>query len=259
MRKYIFQLVEKTENETLWGKVYDYYIVAVALISVIPLMFRSSLPIFQYLEIVTVYLLFLDYILRWMTHDYHTNNHTPSAFVKYPFTPFAIMDILGILPTIGLLPESFMILRLLRLTKVIQYSKSCKRITKVFHNQGKMLLSVLTIAMAYIGISALIMFVHEPADNFPTFFDALYWATTALTTVGYGDVYPCTDIGKLISMLSSFFGVAVIAMPASIVTAGFMDELNREWEEKRMKNESAAVQDGKETGQLPQEERDEKE
>lgn len=245
MREYIFRLVERTDDGSKFrlGKIYDWYIVSVAVISIIPLMFRSPVPIFKSLETVTVYLLFLDYILRWMTHDYHVKKFSPWAFIVYPVTPMAIMDILGILPTIGLLPESFMILRLLRLVKIIQYSKSCKRIAKVFKNQQKMLISVLSIAMAYIFISALIMFVHEPADNFADFFDALYWATTALTTVGYGDVYPATDMGKFISMLSSFFGVAVIAMPASIVTAGFMDELNKDWEKARQEKEEEDLEE----------------
>lgn len=234
MREWIYRLVEKTEDGSKFrlGKMYDYYIVAVAVISVIPLMFRAPLALFKNIETITVYLLFLDYILRWMTHDYHVKKHSPWAFIVYPFTPLAVLDILGILPTIGLLPESFMILRLLRLVKIVQYSKSCRRIAEVFKNQRKMLLSVLSIAIAYIFITALIMFVHEPADNFEDFFEALYWATTALTTVGYGDVYPCTDIGKFISMLSSFFGVAVIAMPASIVTAGFMEALHQDYDQK---------------------------
>ncbi len=228
MREKVYNLIEKTDHENIWSRMYDYYIVAIAIISVTPLLFRTPHPIFKYIETFTVYLLFLDYILRWMTHDYHIKKHSPIAFIVYPFTPLALMDILGILPTIGLLPGSFMVLRLLRLTKIVQYSKSCKHIMGVFKNQSKMLLSVLTIAIAYIFVSALIMFLQEPASNFNDFFDALYWATTALTTVGYGDVYPATDIGKFISMLSSFFGVAIIAMPASIVTAGFMEALSND-------------------------------
>ncbi|MEG0592126.1 MAG: ion channel [Coprobacillus sp.] len=232
MREFIFRLVRKSNDNDRFVKIYDYYIIIVAIISITPLLFRTPSPIFKHIETVTVYLLFLDYILRWITHDYHVNKHSPWAFVMYPFTPLAIMDILGILPTIGLLPSSFMILRLLRLVKIVQYSKSCSHIAKVFKNQQKMLLSVFTIAITYIFVSALIMFLHEPADIFGDFFDALYWATTALTTVGYGDIYPATDIGKFISMISSFFGVAIIAMPASIVTAGFMEALSEDNKKK---------------------------
>lgn len=62
---------------------------------------------------------------------------------------------------------------------------------------------------------------------FDTFFDALYWATTTLTTVGYGDVYPVSDFGRVVSMLSSLFGVAVIALPSGVITASYLDELRK--------------------------------
>ena len=76
------------------------------------------------------------------------------------------------------------------------------------------------------------MFNAEPhinpvtgAATFEDFFDALYWATVTLTTVGYGDMIPVTDIGRFVSMLSSLFGVAVIALPSGVITASYLDEL----------------------------------
>ena len=66
----------------------------------------------------------------------------------------------------------------------------------------------------------------EP-DSFNTFFDAVYWATVSLTTMGYGDIYPVTTIGRVVTMISSIFGIAIIALPAGIIAAGFMDELNK--------------------------------
>ena len=76
------------------------------------------------------------------------------------------------------------------------------------------------------------MFNAEPHINpatgtatFEDFFDALYWATVTLTTVGYGDMIPVTDIGRFVSMLSSLFGVAIIALPSGVITASYMDEL----------------------------------
>lgn len=235
MRERIYTLIEKAHNHDPLSKAYDWYIMLIACVSVVPLMFRTNNNILNTIETITVYLLFLDYILRWITHDYRVKKHSPWAFILYPITPFAIMDILSILPSIGLLPKSFMILRLLRLTKVIHYSKSFQHVVNVFKNERKTLLSVLLIAVFYIIVSALIMFVYEPKTTFGNFFDALYWATTALTTVGYGDVFPHTDIGKLISMISSLFGVAVIAMPAGIVTGGFLEEIHRDIEEREQR------------------------
>ena len=66
------------------------------------------------------------------------------------------------------------------------------------------------------------------ADSFDTFFDAIYWATVSLTTVGYGDIYPITPAGRIITMVSSVFGIAIVALPAGIITAGYMEELNHE-------------------------------
>ena len=79
-------------------------------------------------------------------------------------------------------------------------------------------------AIAYVIISALVIFNVEP-ETFPTMFDAIYWATVSLTTVGYGDVYATTDVGKVITMISAILGVAIVALPAGIIIAGYQDEL----------------------------------
>ena len=90
--------------------------------------------------------------------------------------------------------------------------------------------------MSYIFISALVIFNVEP-NSFNNFFEAIYWATVSLTTVGYGDLYPVTTIGRVITMVSSIFGVAVIALPAGIITAGYMKEVENERIEKKQTND----------------------
>ena len=85
---------------------------------------------------------------------------------------------------------------------------------------------VLGIAILYILISALVILNVEP-ETFDSFFDAVYWATVSLTTVGYGDIYPVTVIGKIVTMISSFMGIAIVALPAGILTSGLMEELNQ--------------------------------
>ena len=94
----------------------------------------------------------------------------------------------------------------------------------MFKNQRKVLSAVGSLAVAYILISALVIYNVEP-DSFNTFFDAIYWATVSLTTVGYGDIYPVTVIGRLVTMLSSVLGIAIIALPAGVITAGYMSEI----------------------------------
>lgn len=234
MRQRIYTIVNRTKPDDKAGLYYDYFITAVAVFSLIPLMFKGTNVWLYYVNNISVYLLFMDYVLRFMVHDY-TRHEVGNkwAFVKYPISLWAICDILAILPTLGVLGAQFRLLRMFRIAKITHHSKSFMYISNVFKKEKKTLGSVLIIALAYIYISALAMFCYEP-DTFTDFFEALYWATTALTTVGYGDVYPVSAVGRLISMVSSLFGIAVIALPAGIVTAGFMDEMNRAQEEKEL-------------------------
>ena len=99
-------------------------------------------------------------------------------------------------------------------------------IGNVLRSSRDSLIAVCALATGYILISALIVFNVEP-DSFGNFFDAVYWATVSLTTVGYGDIYPVSDIGRVITMLSSVFGIAIVALPAGIITAGYMNEINK--------------------------------
>mgnify|MGYP003315799190 FL=1 len=93
--------------------------------------------------------------------------------------------------------------------------------------QKKVLTAVATMAVAYVLISALVIYNVEP-ESFETFFDAIYWATISLTTVGYGDIYPVTTIGRIVTMISSVFGIAIIALPSGVITAGYLEEVNKE-------------------------------
>lgn len=226
MRKRIYEIVQRAQPGDALSRAYDVFIVVVAFVSLIPLMFKEQDGVLTMLDVVTVYILFFDYVLRWMTHDLKTGQGGWKTFAKYPFTPLAIVDLLAILPSLGVLPQTFRFLRVLRVAKIFRYSKNLMIVGNVFKAERKTLLSVLVVAIAYIFVSGLIMFVNEP-DTFEHFFEALYWATTALTTVGYGDVSPMTDLGRGISMVSSLFGIAVIALPAGIITGGYLEEIRK--------------------------------
>ena len=108
-----------------------------------------------------------------------------------------------------------------------------KMLGRVIKKERGILLTVLGFAVFYVFFTALVMFNAEPHINpatgeptFRDFFDALYWATVTLTTVGYGDMVPVTDIGRFVSMLSALLGVAVIALPSGVITARYLEELN---------------------------------
>jgi len=237
LRKRIYDIIEHGHVGDKVSNAYDIFMLIVITVSIIPLMFLENLIIFRYIEIVTVSCFILDYLLRWITADYRTGRGIWS-FVLYPITGWAVIDLLSILPAISLLGRGFKIfritrlLRILRIFKFIRYSEKVKALGRVIRKEKGVLYTVLGIAVFYVFLTALIMFNAEPhvdpatgVATFENFFDALYWATVTLTTVGYGDMIPVTDLGRFISMLSSLFGVAIIALPSGVITASYLEEL----------------------------------
>lgn len=253
LRKKLFVLVDPQEK---WGKIdlaYDLVMMVAIIVSVIPLAFKKSYVLFDWFEYVTVSLFILDYLLRWLTADYKLGKGALS-FVLYPLTPFALIDLLSILPTLTMLHTGFRLLRLLRLFKTLKvlrtfkflrYTKSFEMIVNVFKKQRKVLIAVATTAVAYVLISALTIYNVEP-ESFETFFDAVYWATISLTTVGYGDIYPVTTVGRIVTMISSVLGIAIIALPSGVITAGYLEEMNKkDDEDKDEKNQENKDQESK--------------
>ena len=239
MRKKLFYLVENGQDPEHPGKLdwYDILMLVAIVASIVPLMFTQDCKAFRIIEQVTVSLFILDYIFRWITADYRLGKKGWS-FVLYPFTGWAILDLLSILPGLNVLGRGFTLFRLTRLVRIVRlfklfrYSNKIQVLGRVLKKEQQVLWTVLGIAVFYVFLTALIMFNVEPHVNpetgavtFATFFDALYWATVTLTTVGYGDMIPVTDIGRFVSMLSSLFGVAIIALPSGVITASYLEEL----------------------------------
>lgn len=233
MRKRIYEIIEIAEGEDRISHVYDVLMFLSIIISIIPLAFKNTTPVFIVIDQVTACIFVVDYILRSLTADYKLNDKALS-FIKYPFTPMAIIDLLSILPSFTYLNSGLKLFRLfrlfrtfrvLRVFKTFRYSKNIKIILNVFKKQKDALYIVCVLAVGYILITALLIFNVEP-DTFNTFFDAVYWATVSLTTMGYGDIYATTTIGQVITMISAIFGIAIIALPAGIITAGYMEEIN---------------------------------
>lgn len=235
MRNRLYQIIEPAESGDKVSQVYDVFMMGTIITSIIPLAFKTSNNLFLWLDIISVTVFIIDYILRLITADKKLKKSWLS-FVLYPITPMAIIDLLSILPSITVLNNSFKLLKLFRLLrtlkvlrtfKFLRYSKSFEIIANVFKKQKKVLYAVTSLAVAYILISALIIYNVEP-DSFNTFFDAIYWATVSLTTVGYGDIYPVSVIGRIVTMLSSILGIAIIALPAGVITAGYLSEISND-------------------------------
>lgn len=243
MRQQIYNIIEPNYNPTdnKLSRAYDWVMLIAIMMSIIPLMFRGHNRLFYVFDIVSCALFIIDYLLRWITADYrHQNKGSWATFVLYPFTPMAIIDLLSILPTFNFVANAFKLTRVVRLLKIIRvfkiirYFEPLRLIMTVIRAQKMILATVLGVALFYVFVTALIMFNAEQPINpktgdylFHSFFDAFYWAACTLTTVGYGDIYPISTIGRVISIISSIVGIAIIALPSGIITAGYMEEARK--------------------------------
>ncbi|SDM54055.1 ion transporter [Lachnospira pectinoschiza] len=234
VRENIFYAIEPTVTDnTSKLNLYDWIMLISIITGIVPLAFKYSTPGLSILDKVVAGIFIFDYVLRFCTADFKFNDFRPISFAKYPFTIGAIIDLVSILPAFTILSNTstliriFRFARLLRIFRIFRYSRTIRLVKNVLKSQKGALASVFTLAVAYILISATLMFNMEP-DSFGDFFDAAYWSCLTLTTVGYGDIYPVTDLGRFIAMISSFFGIAMVAMPSGIITAGIMTELNKD-------------------------------
>ena len=240
-RKKLFLIIERDSTHSVISKIYDYVMLLMILISIIPLAFSYQTSLMLWFDRISVSIFILDYIFRWCTADFRKPNKSRlMAFLTYPFTFIAIVDLLSILPSVGIFNKVLKVLRVVRLLKLLRlfrflrYSSRIETLLFVLKKERVVLLTVLGIAVFYIFATALIMFNVELNNQsvdgvvvFESFFDALYWATTTLTTVGYGDIYPVSNVGRIVSMISSLFGVAIIALPSGVITASYLDELKK--------------------------------
>lgn len=241
IRERIFRIVSDSSHVSVASNAYNYMMIVAIVASIVPLAFHEEGELFFWVDRITLAVLLLDYFLQFITADFRFSKPGAVSFIRYLFSFSGIVDLVSILPSLLMLNSSLKLLRLarlmralrlLRVLKLVRYWASFGIIVAVFKRQRATLVAVGALAVGYILITALIIFNVEP-ETFASIFDAIYWATISLTTVGYGDIYPTSSAGQVISMCSSFFGIALIALPSGVFTAGFMAELNGRKSEKK--------------------------
>lgn len=241
MRNRIFAVIDPdadpTSHRSRLARNYNRIMVAIIALSMLPLAFKGQHLPLQLIDSACTIVFIADYLARWCVAD-RLLQRGRKSFLLYPFTPMAILDLASILP--GLLPMLNPGLRLFRLARFaralrfirfLRYSRGFVTLKRVVQREGHLLLSVAALALGYVLVCALVIFNIEP-DTFDTFFDAVYWACVSLTTVGYGDIYPTSTAGRIVTIISSFVGIAIVALPAGITASGYLEELRQSRENK---------------------------
>ncbi len=232
IKKRLYEVLEVSGVGDKASRAYDVLMTMAVIVGLIPMTLKADNIFTHWIEIVTSVIFILDYIARVWTADFKMGYQNYRAYIAYVLTPLAIFDLLSILPVAYLfLPVTnritlLRLFRFFRVFKLVRYSKTMVIIANVVRKVKKQLFAVLILIVIYIFVSAMLVFQLEP-NLFNTFFDALYWATISITTIGYGDISPVTPIGRMITMVSALVGMAVIALPTGIITAAYMNEITK--------------------------------
>lgn len=193
---------------------------------------------FDAFEIVSTTVFSIEYALRLWSCTSQARYAAPFAGrVRFALTPMALVDLLAVLPSLipgGALDLRFAralrLLRLARALKIARYSRALNTLVSVVRSRREELgVAAFAGAVLLVCASSGIYFAEHEAQprQFPSIPAALWWGVVTLTTVGYGDVYPVTVLGKLLASAIAILGIGLFALPAGILAAGFAEEIQR--------------------------------
>jgi voltage-gated potassium channel len=250
LRWKIYNLIRDDDENNLVSNMFDGCIITLIVINVLLVILDTfdMPPVYQIIsakiEVVSVIIFTVEYLLRLWTATYIYPDKQPTmARLRYFVSFMAIIDFLAILPFYipFVIPVDLMILRalrmvrLMRLFKVNRYTDSMKIIGNVFREKSAQLVSSFFVIFILMIIASVLMCDIEKAaqpDKFNNAISGLWWAVATFTTVGYGDIYPITTFGKFLSGIIAILGIGLVAVPTGIISAGFVEQIERKKEEK---------------------------
>lgn len=234
-------------GESKADKFINIFIISLIVLNVIAVMMETVHPLyenhqklFDTFDLISVIIFTIEYILRvWSSNHDPKYRHSIKGRIKYIFSFGALIDLLAFLPYYlqSIMGFDLRILRILRLMRFFRlfrltaYTKSAKMIFNVFRSRkNELILSLVLVVFLMIIASCLLYFAEhlypsEDASKFTSIPATLWWSIVTLTTTGYGDMYPLTTIGKILTGIIMLTGVAFFALPAGIMTAGFLEEM----------------------------------
>jgi voltage-gated potassium channel len=244
LKKDVHILLHPELGNSKWDKIVNGFIITLIVLNVIALMLETIQPLyvkykplFDTFDLVSVIIFSVEYVLRvWSCNVENRYRESFKGRIKYMLTPGALIDLMAFFPwylhnLIGFDPRFVRILRLLRffrLFRLTAYTRSAQMIFNVFRSRLRELLLSLLLAVFLIIISSCILYFAEhnvEGTQFTSIPATLWWAVVTLTTTGYGDMFPATIVGRALAGVIMLTGVAFLALPAGIITAGFLDEM----------------------------------
>ena len=240
-KRRIFDIIQIGNKDDMISRSFDWFIVIVIVLNILSvfLMTFDELArfsaLFNVIETVTVLIFCVEYALRiWTADMLYLKKSRLAARLKFMRSFDGIIDLLTILPFFYL--SGFIVFRMLRVVRIFHLFRvnahydSFHIITSVLTEKRNQIISSLFIIIVLMLASSLGIYSAEhdaQPEAFSNAFSGIWWSVSTLLTVGYGDIYPVTVIGKLMAICIAFLGVGVVAIPTGIISAGFVEHYTK--------------------------------
>ncbi len=241
IKKRVFEIIQIGKKDDFVSKFFDIFITVIITLNILVLFLETFseldtfYPVLHGIELITILIFCVEYLLRIWTADYLYPDKTKGkAVLKFLLSYDGVIDLLTILPFFFL--SGFVAFRMLRVVRIFnlfrintQYD-SFNVITTVLYDKKNQILSSVFIILVLMLSSSLCMYgaEHEvQPDQFKNAFSGIWWSVSTLLTVGYGDIYPVTTLGKGMAIIIGFLGVGVVAIPTGIISAGFVEQYTK--------------------------------
>ncbi len=254
LKEKTYRLVEKGSHGNKVNLIFDYAIMSLIFISIISIILESIKEIgadfklfLEWFDNCSVAIFSIEYLMRLYVSDLtHPSTNKFKSVLKFIFSINGLIDLFAVLPfyipmiiKIDLrFLRTLRLIRFLRILKINRYTKSLNLIWSVLKDKKSELAITGFVTLLLLIFASFVMYNVEgdkQPDAFPNILAAFWWAVATLTTVGYGDVYPITGLGKFLSGLIALMGIGLVALPTGIIGSGFMDRLKSNKKDENIK------------------------
>jgi len=245
IKKRLYEILEVAKQGDRASRAFDIFIMSLIFLNVVafvietvPAARESAGQMFWWFEVVSVLIFTVEYLLRvWTCVVDERFAPRLRGRLRFMATPLAVIDLLAILPFY--LPftgidlrfiRAVRLFRIFRLLKLGRYIKSLKLIWTVICDKKRELVMTAAVAALLLLVASSLMYYVEgqqQPDKFTSIPATMWWAVATLTTVGYGDIYPVTPLGRLLGGIIAIIGIGMFALPTAILGSGFVEELQK--------------------------------
>ena len=241
VRTRLYEILDVAGKGDRASRAFDLFIVLLIGLNVVALVLETVQPIaarwqafFDVFEFISVIVFSAEYILRLWSCVTNPKYVSPvTGRVRFALTPMALIDFLAVapfyLPFIGVdlrFVRAVRLFRLFRIAKVARYSTALRTLGRVFVAKKEELVVTLFVLFLLLLMASCTVYFAQP-DAFSSIPEAMWWGVATLRTVGYGDVYPVTPLGKIIAACVAILGIGMFALPTGILGAGFVEEVQK--------------------------------